>query len=252
MFQNSPPWRNERIHVDLSLTKSIDKKTVPPEIQKTLSLELIDRYRNHTCIYTDGSKYEDSAAAAVVIPEIGYRRILRLADSSSVYATEMTASRDAVDWIFENRTLARDRFAIFTDSLSAAESVKALQSDSRPTLMAEVLESINRLGPGDVTLVWIPSHVGIRGNEEADAAAKEGLHLPTVNSTTYIERKEMNGKINQYVLGKWQKEYTDDPKGAFYKNQVHGYSAEARGPDHETTPGQSAAEPVASHDESAP
>jgi len=71
-------------------------------------------------------------------------------------------------------------------------------------------------------------------------------------STTYIERKEMNGKINQYVLGKWQKEYTDDPKGAFYKNQVHGYSAEAGGPDHETAPGQSAAEPVASHDESAP
>ena len=129
----------------------------------------------------------------------------------------MTAIREAVDWIFENRTLARHRLAIFTDSLSAAESVKALRSDSRPTLMTEVLESINRLGPGDVTLVWIPSHVGIRGNEEADAAAKEGLHLPTVNSTTYIERKEMNGKIKQYVLGKWQKEYTDDPKGAFYK-----------------------------------
>jgi ribonuclease HI len=217
LFQNSPPWKNERIHVDLSLTRSIDKKTVSPDVQKLLSVELIDRYKGHTCIYTDGSKYEDTAAAAVVIPEIGYRRILRLADSSSVYATELTAIRDAIDWISKNRTAERDRFAIFTDSLSAAESVKAQRSDSRPTLMMEVLENINRLGPGDVTVVWIPSHVGIRGNEEADAAAKEGLHLPAVNSTTYIERKEMTGKINQHVLEKWQKEYTDNPKGAFYK-----------------------------------
>src|SRR6218665_119212 len=59
------PWKKRRIKIDLSLTKSIDKKTVSPAIQKTLSLELIDRYRNHTCIYTNGSKYEDTAAAAV-------------------------------------------------------------------------------------------------------------------------------------------------------------------------------------------
>lgn len=216
-FQNAPPWKNGRIRVDLSLTRSIDKKTVSPEIQKMLSLEVIDTYRSHTHIYTDGSKHEDTAAAAVVIPEVGYRRILRLADSSSVYATELTAIRDAIDWICQNRTTSRNRFAIFTDSLSAAESVKAQRSDSRPTLMTEVLESINRLGSGDVTVVWIPSHVGIRGNEEADSAAKEGLHLPTVNSTTYIERQEIIAKINRYVVDKWQKEYTDNPKGAFYK-----------------------------------
>jgi ribonuclease HI len=218
VLQKSPPWRNGNIEVDLSLTRTIDKRTMSPEIQKMYALELIDRYRHHTCIYTDGSRYEDTSAAAVVIPDIGYRRILRLADSSSVYATELTAIRDAIDWISEHRTQQMDTFAIFTDSLSAAESVKVQTSDSRPTLMMEVIDSINKLGRTNVNLVWIPSHVGIRGNEEADAAAKEGLNLPTVNSTSYIERNEMFAKIKLYVNNRWQKEYTDDPKGAFYKN----------------------------------
>ena len=59
-------------------------------------------------------------------------------------------------------------------------------------------------------MVCNQNHVGIHRNEEADTATKEGLQLPSsVNSTTYIERKEMIGKIKQYVVGKWQTEYTE-------------------------------------------
>ena len=30
----------------------------------------------------------------------------------------------------------------------------------------------------DIILCWVPSHVGIRGNEKADSAAKSSLDLP--------------------------------------------------------------------------
>ena len=83
---------------------------------------------------------------------------------SSVYATELTAIRDNIDWIYTDRTFEWDSFAIFTDSLRAVNSVKAQKSDSRPTLMMEIINRINRLGPADVTVVWIPSNVGVRGN----------------------------------------------------------------------------------------
>lgn len=128
--------------------------------------------RTSTRIYTDGSKFEETTA--VVIPEIGFRKVFRIADSSSVYATEVTAINEAIEWICIQQTMVNNKFVILTDSLSAAESVKRQRCTSRPVLMNEINQTINRLSPGNVTVVWVPSHVGIRGNEEADAVAKEG------------------------------------------------------------------------------
>jgi ribonuclease HI len=215
--QKSPPWQNSHIHVDISLSKSINKKTVSPDIQKTLSLALIDRYKEHTRIYTDGSKFEEKTAAAIVVPEMGVRKVFRIADSSSVYAAELTAINEAIEWIRHKQTIAKDQFAIFTDSLSAAESLKLQRSTSRPALMNTINRNVNKVGSANVTVVWIPSHVGVCGNEEADTAAKEGLNLRTVNSTCYIERQELYSKIHKYIMKKWQVEYTDSPSGAFYK-----------------------------------
>jgi len=84
--------------------------------------------------------------------------------------------------------------------------------------MAEVLDQLNDMAQGSsVTVAWIPSHVGIHGNEAADAAAKEGLNLSDVNSTAYIEWSEMKTKIQRCILNKWQSEYTESLVEAFYK-----------------------------------
>jgi len=44
---------------------------------------------------------------------------------------------------------------------------------------------------------------GFCENEVADAGAKEEFRLTALNYITYIERKEMIGKIKQYVTDKW-------------------------------------------------
>ena len=45
-------------------------------------------------------------------------------------------------------------------------------------LIVSLLEKLSRLCErADIVFCWLPSHIGIRGNEEADKAAKDALSL---------------------------------------------------------------------------
>ena len=70
----------------------------------------------------------------------------------------------------------------------------------------------------EVHLIWIPSHVGILGNERADLLAGQSLELPIINSTDYLELQEVFSIIKSHIISKWQKEYDNDIKGLQYKS----------------------------------
>ena len=70
-------------------------------------------------------------------------------------------------------------FAVFTDSLSTAETFISGRANCRPALYAETLDLLNEV-KGHIILVWLPSHIGIEGNEKADRLANGGTKLPKV------------------------------------------------------------------------
>ena len=52
-----------------------------------------------------------------------------------------------------------------------------------------------------IYLCWIPRHIGIRGNEAADMAAKESLDQDiTVSQVPYTDLKSL---INRFISSKW-------------------------------------------------
>ena len=96
----------------------------------------------------------------------------RLPSNASIFIAEATAIDLALDTITES---GDDHFIIFSDSLSVLLSLHNRKMDN--PLILQLLQKLFHLSCVNKTihLCWIPSHIGIRGNEAADMAAKESL-----------------------------------------------------------------------------
>ena len=77
---------------------------------------------------------------------------------------------------------AHRRYAIFTDSLSTIDNLASSRSRSRPNLLSDVIDLLHNIN-SQISVVWVPSHIGITGNERADRLANMAANNHTSTST---------------------------------------------------------------------
>ena len=80
-----------------------------------------------------------------------------------------------------------------------------------------MLQKLHLLSDAHKTIYfcWIPSHIGIHGNNAADVAAKESL---TFNVTpSQVPYTDLKPHINSFVLNEWQVRWSSCPENKLFK-----------------------------------
>ena len=173
----------------------------PPHIFINKYNEIRNDLKDFIAIFTDGSKCGPLVAAAALSAPLTL--CTRLPDNSSIFSAETQAISLALD-IIESST--NTRFVIFSDSLSCLQAIENRLWNNPLTLsVLNRLHNLNMKGY-NILFVWLPSHVGIRGNVEADMAAKSALTL-TAASNTCVPFSDFKPLITTFVNKKWQRKW---------------------------------------------
>ena len=133
---------------------------------------------------------------------------------TAIYAAELAAVQLAVNWLLEH--ISTTKAVILSDSLSIVTSLQSQSSLSHPIAMARLLESISNLET-QVVFAWVPSHVGVRGNEIVDQIAKDGRTGALVELNVPREIKDEFVHIDMHIQSLWQQEYNHSKQGAAYR-----------------------------------
>ena len=134
-------------------------------------------------------------AAAVVHRD--NTKCVRLPDAASIFRAELYAIQLAIDVV---RRSKEKNFVIFYDSMSSLQSIYGFNLDL--DLVQKFLKDYTILAKNGkkIILCWIPSHVGILGNEKADATAKLALSLPVTRMK--LPDTDMYPRITKLIFDK--------------------------------------------------
>ncbi|GBN18788.1 hypothetical protein AVEN_39713-1 [Araneus ventricosus] len=181
------------------LFKTFDKAHTAPEVYQQLFADHRDVYHNFIPIFTDGSKSSLSTSFACVF--INSTLSFQLHPSCSIFTAEITAILHALSQISSGPP---DNYIIYSDSLSALESMTSLNRFSHP-LTFNILELHDRLSTKGFTILfcWIPSHVGISGNELADNLARSATN--SFNSPVPVN--DVKKYVKSILHSKWQAQW---------------------------------------------
>ena len=197
---NAPPWNLKTPVVNTELTSMTSKES--PSCSKSTSLNFLEQYSDYEKIYTDGSKIDSKTGYGIFIPKIGFTKSIRLPNYIDVFSAEAVAIINALKQVITNNF---KKVLILTDSLSSLQAIKKLNKNP---IIAEIVSLYNlALENGEsIIFVWIPSHCGITGNEEADKLAKNATNLTEISEIPLCLNHHFSN-INKYITNKWQNQW---------------------------------------------
>ncbi|XP_048002590.1 uncharacterized protein LOC125239130 [Leguminivora glycinivorella] len=163
---------------DIRFNIGISKHDINPKID---FLNLLNNdWSNWHCLYTDASKHGDRSCVGVGVFHSQYKglQLIKLPPESSVYTGECYGLLKAIEYVL---MLKIPKTIIFSDSRSALEAIMRFpfKSHKQSPVVFNIRSLLYKCSQKScaVVLAWVPSHVGVPGNERADQLANEAIHV---------------------------------------------------------------------------
>jgi len=174
-YSSPKPWEPPEASF---ITNSLPRSKALASLADIRNLERrvisLEQQQDLAVIYTDGSvdQYANRAGSGFIHKEKTFSS--RISDGSSTLQTELYAIQVALKHAL---ILQENKIYILTDSLSALQVLQQESILDNVALITAVQFKIKQLRDQGklVSFMWIPSHVGLQGNEAADKAAKDSL-----------------------------------------------------------------------------
>ncbi|XP_058815695.1 uncharacterized protein LOC131679123 [Topomyia yanbarensis] len=171
------------------------------------------KYQHIDCLkmfYTDGSRISEATGFGIF--NNNFSISLKLAEPASVYIAELAAVHYSLQII---NTLPPNHYFILTDSLSTIAALRSKRIDNHdPFFLGKIRESLSNLTRKcyKFTLVWLPAHCSIAGNEKADNLAKIGALDGEIYERP-IAYNEFYSASRQRTLASWQTSWDNGDMG---------------------------------------
>ncbi|XP_076057221.1 uncharacterized protein LOC143034758 [Oratosquilla oratoria] len=195
-----PPWTISPAEVELDNPHLLAART-----RELLAL----KYQEEFLVYTDGSVLEDGRTGAGIFLEATRESFSVKLTPTTILTAELVAIKEALNEIIAFPD-PPSRVTVLSDSRSSLVVIQRGHCPSSPEILNDILHLSDEAAKMGVRLryQWVPSHVGLHGNEMADKAAKHGALAPKDSETPiHLTASDAIRRIDRAAWAQWETDY---------------------------------------------
>ncbi|XP_068233495.1 uncharacterized protein [Palaemon carinicauda] len=189
-----PPWKKQVATFSYTKLPRAKEDCTMEELRNAAqtAIRLIET-EGSQIYYTDSTVDPGTETAGAEVFSSNLTACWRTSSNVSTMQTELVAIKQALQYSIDNE---EGPVVIHTDSRSPMQALQQEKNKENKALLADIKVLLYQNNERDrrVTLNWIPSHVGIPGNEKADELAKSTRHIQTVQVHTQPTLQQIKTK----------------------------------------------------------